>query len=101
MIDYIRERLKIWLGVVDNEKKLALYYKLYKDLVDIGVDVHFTKPTQIIIISKLNGGMVTVIESNETIEGLQELIKNLRKRYHTNNISIDVPRQYKNNWRIF
>ena len=82
-----------WLGINNIALEIVNLNKLYKNLVSIGVDVHFKTSHMILIYSRLNGGQLKHIEVNfDSLKELRELVQELKTRYHTENTIFDAPR---------
>ena len=95
----IRCKLIGWLGVDDLVSK---YYPLSrrvlaqeiltKNLVNIGVDVHFKEPHMILIYTRLNGGMIKEIPAHfDNMKQLQEVVGMLKAKFNTDIVSVDAP----------
>lgn len=66
--------------------------ELTKNLVTIGVDVHFREPNMILIFSHINGGQIRHIDANFTsMHELNALVSELKVRYHTTRVVVDMP----------
>ena len=87
-----------WLGIAELNRKINLIEmkqtslsKTIEDLVSIGIDVHFTKPSMILIYSKLNGGQIRHIDANfESIRDLDKFIIELQQRFRTEIVTLDT-----------
>lgn len=65
---------------------------LYKNLVSIGVDVHFKEPHMIIVYSNIAGGQIRHIPVHfRNISELNDFCRRLRETYNTDKITYDVP----------
>lgn len=96
MKDKLVQRVKRWLGLTQQEVRLQRLERLTRDLVSIGVDVHFKEPHMILIYSRLNGGQIREIRAQfESIRDLDELVRGLRERYGTSAVTWDMPRHMK------
>ncbi len=89
-MNWIKRKLRNWLGIEELDKH-------YRDLVSIGVDVHFKKPHMILIYSHLNGGLIKHIDAAfDNLQDLTELVRELEDRYKTRRTIWDVPRPANN-----
>lgn len=74
------------------ERKMCRVEELYKDLVSIGVDVHFKEPHMILIYSRLGGGQLREISANfDTIAELNAFVRTLKAKYNTSYDVWDAP----------
>ena len=70
--------------------------ELYKDLVSIGVDIHFKEPTMILIYSELNGGYIKHIPVKfESMVELHKFIQELKYRFNTDRVFVDPPAGFR------
>jgi hypothetical protein len=91
----IRNMLRKWLGIEENSTAIQINKNTIKDLVSIGVDVHFKEPHMVLIYSKLKGGQIKHIPVGfENIQDLENLIDMLRCKYKTDSVVLDVPHGY-------
>lgn len=91
-MDWIRRKLRQWLGVEKNTQDIKCLSELYGNLVNIGVDVHFKEPHMILIYSRLNGGQLRHIEADfKDLRQLDELVRELKARYRTDRETWDPP----------
>ncbi len=106
MRNFIRRKLRSWLGILLVEETVGLnkaavlsLEKLYSDLVSIGVDVHFTKPHMILIYSKINGGQLRHIDAHfDNLKELNEFCHHLREKYNTKMQTNDIPPGLPRGW---
>ncbi len=99
----IKNKLRKYLGINEVNKKItSLNHRInylstqYKDLVSIGIDVHFKSPHMILIYSKINGGQLKHIDVNfKDLQELLKLVKELKERYNTKVTTYDVPPSMK------
>ena len=62
-----------------------------KNLVSIGVDVHFKEPHMILIYSRLGGGQLREIRVHfKDLRELEDLVRELKARYATDYVIIDA-----------
>ena len=95
----IKKQIQEWLGITKNTSDIIKLIKHTDNLVCIGVDVHFKSPHMILVYSQLNGGQLRHIEANfESLIELNDLVKELSYRYHTNKVIRDAPDYVKKNW---
>ena len=104
-----KERLKKWLqrkllsflGLYQLRGRVKELERLNKDLVNIGVDVHFKEPHMILIYTKLGGGQIRHVEASfKSLRELNEFVRELRERYHTNAVTYDLPRGMRRYGRL-
>ena len=82
---WLRNKLRKWLGIEENCRLIQENSETIKNLVSIGVDVHFKEPHMILIYSKLRGGQIRHIPVRlDNIRDLQNLVQELKNRYKTN-----------------
>ena len=87
----IRQKIRLWLGVQNNEHKINRLNELYSDLVAIGADVHVRDNNMIFIFSNLRGGQIRHIPMRfDTIKELDEFVRMLKARYRTKRCVIDA-----------
>lgn len=92
--NWLRWKLSNWLGVDSYELRVRELEVLYRDLVSIGVDVHFKDPSMILIYSHLKGGQIRQISANfESIAELNDLVERLKHKYKTSIVIRDMPGQ--------
>jgi len=78
--------------VANNESHIRRLEVLTRDLVSIGVDIHFKEPHMILIYSRLNGGQIQEIKADfKNIQELQQCVKELKQRYNTKYETWDIP----------
>lgn len=66
--------------------------ELTRNLVTIGVDVHFREPNMILIFSKINGGQIRHIDATfKDARELRNFVEELKVRFHTTNVVMDLP----------
>lgn len=116
-LDLLRQGIRNWLGISYNRelilknlehtkrnadiahklsKQMNVTDQRTKDLVSIGVDVHFKEPHMILIYSKLNGGQLRHISVDlKDIRELRDLIANIEYTYGTNKTTWDTPPQFR------
>jgi len=90
----LKNRLRSWLGININEDRLDKLDELYSGLTSIGVDVSPTRksPHTVIVLSKLNGGQVRIIDTHfGTLKELEEFCKWLKEKYRAENNVVDRP----------
>jgi len=98
-MNWLKNKLRKWLGVENNESHIRRLEVLTRDLVSIGVDVHFKEPHMILIYSRLNGGQIREIRADfKSVQELQQCVEELKNRYGTKSVTWDVPRGA--GWRI-
>ena len=105
-MNWLKNKIRKWLGISNleidtknleisiNSSKMRLNNldALYADLVSIGIDVHFKSPHMILIYSNLKGGQLRHIEASfETLQELNDLVKFLKEKYKTKEITWDMP----------
>jgi hypothetical protein len=92
-VNWIKNKLRKWLGVESQESHIRRLEVLTRDLVSIGVDVHFKEPHMILIYSRLNGGQIREIRADfRDIRELQQFVEELRNRFNTRTVTYDRPR---------
>ncbi len=106
MKNWLRNKLREFLGIdswvaeieakIDAKEKSILYEvkRLHQNLTGIGIDVNVMHdPTTIVIISKLNGGQVKIIETGINDQRhLRSVIEQVEAMYGNNNKVYDMPR---------
>jgi hypothetical protein len=98
MKNYLKNKLRLWLGVESLNSKVNRLDNLYADLVSIGVDVHFKEPHMILIYSRLNGGQIREVRANfNNLKELNEFVRELKQRYATNHEIWDFPQGFNKN----
>jgi hypothetical protein len=102
-MNWLKRKIRSWLGVEDDVIRLSLLCRdliasharlsqLHKDLVSIGVDVHFKTPSMILIYSHLQGGQIRHIDANfESMVELNEFVKCLKEQFMTKAVMWDAP----------
>lgn len=92
-MNWIRSKIRHWLGISSNETRLNELDSLYSDLVSIGVDVHFRgQPHMILIFSRLKGGQIREISAHfNSLQELNDLCKYLKDRYKPSSTFVDMP----------
>jgi hypothetical protein len=101
-MDWLKNKLKLWLGIhqiekniLDQQNQINRLFKLNKDLVHIGVDVHFKSPHMILIYSKLAGGQLYHVDVNfESLIELRNFVMMLKEKYNTDKVICDTPPGY-------
>jgi len=108
-MNWLRNKLRRWLGITHNLELIRCNEKAIselsgivhatdqrtKDLVNIGVDVHFKEPHMILIYSKLNGGQLRHISvAIDNTKELQQMVQTLKERYGTRETTWDKPRHW-------
>ena len=96
---WIQQKIKEWLGITwleyeyENCRDRLMYMEnLYKNLVTIGIDVHFKSQSMIILFSKLQGGQIRHIDANfENLINLNNFAKELEERFNTRKTIWDAP----------
>jgi hypothetical protein len=91
--------LRIWLGIESLEvssKRLSEEFsrqdELLKDLVSIGVDVHFKSPHMILVYSAIKGGQIRHIEAKfDDLRDLRNFTEYLRRKFNTEKVTWDGP----------
>lgn len=96
-MDWLKRKLRKWLGLDKDVQLLKTDLKnledTMKDLVNIGVDVHFKEPHMILIYSRLNGGQLRHIDADfKNLKDLDLFVCELRGRFNTSRETWDVPR---------
>lgn len=100
-MNWLRKRFRKWLGIEKNYSDISELNRLYSDLTNIGVDVHFKSPHMILIFSQINGGQLRHIEAYfESLQELNELATYLKERYRPKNVFWDVPPHTRELFRI-
>jgi len=85
-IDRLKVRIKKLESSTDNLDNFV------KDIVSIGVDVHFKEPHMILIYTRLAGGQIRHIEAYfKDVRELNDLVKQLCDRYKTQQVIFDIP----------
>lgn len=84
-MNWIKSKLRKWLGIEELDHH-------YRDIVSLGIDVHFKKPHMILIYSHFNGGLIRHIEADfRDPKELNSLVHELKNRYRTKNVIYDTP----------
>jgi hypothetical protein len=92
MKNWLKKRLRAWLGIDSLESEI-------KDLVNIGVDVHFTHPHMILIYSRLKGGQLRHIDAQfNNIAELNAFVTELRRKFNTRITTWDAPPNLRREW---
>lgn len=92
-MNWIKRKLRQWLGVEKNAQDIKCLNGLYGNLVNIGVDVHFKEPHMILIYSRLNGGQLRHVEADfKNLRDLDDFVRELKARYRTDRETWDTPR---------
>lgn len=76
-MEWLKQKIRLWLGVANSESHIRRLEILTQDLVNIGVDVQFNGQSMILIYSKLKGGQLLHIDAD--FKDMQEL----KHRYNT------------------
>ena len=89
---WIVKKALVWLGLEENQIQIDTLFDLYKDLVSIGIDVHFNEPHMILIFSKLKGGQIRHIEADfKDLRDLRDFTQELKRRFNTEKVLFDAP----------
>jgi hypothetical protein len=109
MKNWLRKKILRWLGINPEsitrqlnriDKRLDRLFRLNKDLVSIGVDVHFKAPHMILVYSRLNGGQLREIKADfKNFKELNDFVHYLKDRFNTDVELVDAPPQLKHFWR--
>lgn len=93
MKNWIKRKLRKFLGVDEIDDGVGKLEELYSDLVSIGVDVHFQgQPHMILIYSRLNGGQIREIPARfKDMAELNDFVKWLKNKYKTDCETLDMP----------
>jgi hypothetical protein len=94
---WLRRKILKWLKVdLDHlESRYQRLDSLYKDLVNIGVDVHFKSPHMILIYSSLNGGQIKEVQADfKNLKELRSFVQELKFRFNTRVDCWDKPPGY-------
>jgi hypothetical protein len=98
---WLRTKLRSWLGINSLDAKTERLFALNKDLVSIGVDVHFKTPHMILIYSNINGGQLRHIDANfDNMKDLSTFVHGLKKRFNTDVETWDVAPHLRG-WRRY
>jgi hypothetical protein len=85
--------------VRDLKRKMEEMDTLTKDLVNIGVDVHFNEPHMILIYSRLHGGQLRHVEANfKDMRDLNDFCRRLSEQYKTSRLTADMPAGMPREW---
>ena len=91
---WLRMRLRSWLGVEANQSELRALRELHKDLVSIGVDVHFKEQSMILVYTHLGGGQIRHIPGRfDNLSDLRMFVERLRSQFRTDVLTVDAPPQ--------
>lgn len=91
-MNWIKNKLRKWLGVESQESHIRRLEVLTRDLVSIGVDIHFKEPHMILIYSRLNGGQIREIRADfRDMRELQQFVEGLKVRFNTSSVTVDRP----------
>jgi hypothetical protein len=106
MKNWLRKVIRKWLGVEKiqtelriNERQICSVQRgiirlndLTKNLVTMGVDVHFTTPSMILVYSRIKGGQIREIRADfETMRDLADFVEEMKQRFNTDKVVIDTP----------
>lgn len=81
--------LSNWLGLVEMRRDIDRVRKDVNAASAIGVDVSFYDTTQIIIVSKVQGGQVRIIPvSLNNLKQIEECVKSIENRYSIKNTPV-------------
>lgn len=96
MSNWLKNKIRKWLGILGIEQEIRDNTRMIKDLVEIGVDVNFREQSTVIILSKLKGGQVRLIPSYfKDMNEMEQLVKGLKASYNTTKDAIfDMPFGY-------
>jgi len=87
----LKRWLQRWLGMDKLAAENARLLALYKDLVSIGIDVHFKEPAMILVYSRLNGGQIKEIRADfKNLKELDRFVKQLKHQFNTTNTTWDT-----------
>ena len=104
MSNWLKIKLRAWLGVSALESRcmsldgrinrqgiaISELERLTKDLVSIGVDVHFKEPHMILIYSRLNGGQIREVPARfEDLRELNIFVREMADRFKTRSVTWD------------
>lgn len=106
MKNWLKNKLREFLGIDSlvleikktlSEKERSILHHvdvLHQNLTGIGIDVNVMRdPTTIVIISKLNGGQVKIVETGINDQRhLRSVIEQIEAMYGNNNKVYDKPR---------
>lgn len=93
--DWLKMIVWRWLGLERLRVDITHLFDLNKDLVSIGVDVHFKTPHMILIYSRLQGGQIREISADfESMQDLSNFVQELKFRFNTGKVVTDVPRGF-------
>lgn len=96
-MNWIRKKLRTWLGIERNEEDIETLDRLYSDLTSIGVDVHFKSPHMILIFTKLGGGQIHHIDANfQDLKELNDFVRWLKEKYRPREVYWDLPPHLRN-----
>jgi hypothetical protein len=92
MKTWIRKKLRTWLGVEHNERKNNSNEAAIRDIVSIGVDVHFKSPHMILVYSRVGGGQIREIPFKcDNMKELNGVVQELKQRFRTDFDTWDLP----------
>ena len=106
LFDAYQNRFRLWLycwlnidyiakSVRTNEKIVCAVDARTRDLVHIGVDVHFKSPHMILIYSKLKGGQLRHIDVDlKDMNHLHTAVREIKQRYGTRKEIWDTPHHW-------
>jgi hypothetical protein len=82
------------------DQRITSLETFVQDIVNLGVDVHFKTPHMILIYTRLGGGQIREIEAQfEDLKALDEFVRELRTRFRTNNVTVDMPFGLRGMWQ--
>lgn len=68
--------------IIILKKKVAELEEQLSNLSIIGVDISMKSPSTIIVVSKIHGGQIRIIDANfETMDELRNFVEETKKRY--------------------
>lgn len=99
----LKKIIQRWLGidklgtlVYEQDKLLKKTVYTIENLVTIGVDVGFVEQTQIVIMTKLGGGQVHILDFKfDSLMELDQYVRHLRDRFNTSSVVWDLPKGYR------
>jgi len=91
-MNWLKNKLRVWLGITENQRRIKSTEDNLVGLTSIGVDVHFKSPHMILIFSKLKGGQIRHIEADfKNMRELQDLVERLKTTYKPQRVWWDCP----------
>lgn len=94
---WFRTRIRRWLGVTDLWERHygleAVVEKRFSELTSLSADVSVYGESQVILVSRLNGGIVKIYQAKFSgVSDVRDFMRFLEKRFGAKTNVMDVPR---------